>query len=167
MLDVGHLIELARDLANPPTPGAPKQVVLRRAVSTAYYAVFHSLSGHVATTFAPKKLWQSQVLFYRAIDHGKAKERCKKLGQNPLPPIEKIFFDFETFDKEIRAFANTFVSLQELRHRADYDPNYKVGKARAQQHVENAVQAIQNLDAAEDSQRHQFLAYIVCGLRNP
>ncbi|HWD28358.1 MAG TPA: hypothetical protein VG387_14410 [Rhizomicrobium sp.] len=165
MLDVQHLLDLASKLANPGGAGAPRQVILRRAVSTAYYAVFHALCSDAAVTFVNAGVWKSRVLFYRAFDHGKTKDRCKKLGQNPLPNAERQFFLFESFGAEIRALSNTFVLLQELRHSCDYDPDFKITKSEAQQAALDAKSAIANLATADPQEKNQFLAYLLFGMR--
>ncbi len=166
MLDTDHLVDLAQTEASTRAGGgAPRQIALRRAASTAYYAVFHSLARHIAETFVAAAIWKSRVLFYRAIDHGKAKARCKKLGQSPLPQDERDFFGISAFSIELRTFANNFVALQDLRHRCDYDPEFKILKAEAQQSVSDARDAIAGIDAATADERNQFLAYILFGMR--
>ncbi|MEJ0026899.1 MAG: hypothetical protein WDN01_12805 [Rhizomicrobium sp.] len=166
MLDADHLIELAQTLVNARGVGAPRQVVLRRAVSTAYYAVFHVPCGTIAETFVSAGVWKSRVLFYRSLDHGKTKDRCKKLGQKPLPNKEKIFFEAQAFGQELRDFANTFVQLQELRHQSDYDPDYRLTKALAQQCIDDASKAMADLNSAGDQERNKFLAYILFDIRS-
>jgi hypothetical protein len=42
VIDPDHLLKQAQRLARPPRPGAPRQADLRRAVSSAYYAIFHA-----------------------------------------------------------------------------------------------------------------------------
>jgi len=165
MLDPQQLLDLAREQADSPGAGAPRQVVLRRAVSTAYYAVFHMLCGAMAEIFVPANLPKSRALFYRSPDHKKTKERCKRLGQNPLHSEERSFFGFAAFSSELRTFANTFVLLQELRHRCDYDPEYKLSKAQAQQAVDDATQAIGSFAAANSDEKNQFLAYLLFAVR--
>jgi len=166
MVDVDHLLELAKDLADPPGAGAPRQVVLRRAVSTAYYALFHALCGHAAGTFVAQNVPKARTLFYRSLEHGKCKERCKKLGQNPLQTKEKAFFARGAFGAPLRTVANSFVELQEWRHNCDYDPDYKIAKVEALQAVDEARNAIAELKAANAVERSQFLAYLLLGLRN-
>jgi uncharacterized protein (UPF0332 family) len=165
MSDPGHLLELAAQLANSPGAGAPKQAVLRRSASTAYYAVFHALSWNIAVTFVPANVWKARALFYRSLEHGKTKDRCKKLGQNPLPAKEKAFFATQSFGVELRSFANSFVQLQEIRHRSDYDLEYKLTKAQAQQAVDDATQAIASLNNANADERSKFLAYLLFDIR--
>jgi uncharacterized protein (UPF0332 family) len=165
-----HLLVLAEREARPATSGQPRNTELKRAVSTAYYAVFHSLLWAIAETFVPAKLslWKSRVLFYRALDHRKARDRCKRLGQKPLQSEEVGFFKFKSFSDELRLFANHFVRLQELRHRCDYDPEFKISKGEAQQAIQDARVAISSLHrSASRDERSLFLAYLLFGIRSP
>jgi hypothetical protein len=96
------------------------EAALRRAISTAYYGLFHAvcrlcaetlvgghgLSGGYRETFTP---------MYRSVEHDTAKkffDKCRKQskdGSTPLGPT-------------VRRFAEVFVKLQEERHVADYSP---------------------------------------------
>jgi hypothetical protein len=165
MLNADHLIDLAEIESNPDGAGAPRQVVLRRAASTAYYATFHALLGQVAEAFVPATQWKSRVLFYRALEHRKTRDRCKRAGQSPLPKEEFDFFGTQGFAPEVRSFANGFVRLHELRNRCDYDPDFRIVKDQAQQAVEAARQAISDLRATSPADRVPFLSYLLFGIR--
>ncbi len=165
MIVPDQLVELAEAEINAPVPGAPRQTVLCRAVSSAYYALFHRLSALTSGTFVPASAPKARAMFYRALDHRRTYERCRKLGQNPLPRDEKNFFGIDGFCSELCDFANEFVRLQELRHSADYDGDFKISKALAQEAVDSARQAISKLEAANDGERVLFLAYLLFGLR--
>ena len=87
--------------------------MLKRAVSTAYYAMFHALCESNAdallggsSTGDDLALW---VQTYRALDHGQAKNRLLAYRQQTTPT-------------EIRDFASAFGELQERRLAADYNP---------------------------------------------
>jgi uncharacterized protein (UPF0332 family) len=121
-------------------PGKTSQARLRRALSTAYYAVFHALcefaaTGLVAgnTSGAPRRA-RAQV--YRALDHKKAKERLKALFQNGRFRAELRFPD------DVEAFAVAFENLQEERHRADYDPLARFGRGEVRLLIQEAETAI-------------------------
>ncbi|MCW5557855.1 MAG: hypothetical protein KIT22_08490 [Verrucomicrobiae bacterium] len=47
-INPSHLLDQADRLASLPAAGAPKQADLRRAISNAYYAVFHATMAVVA-----------------------------------------------------------------------------------------------------------------------
>ncbi len=103
------LLEQAYDLAHK-EPTNPKQASLRRAVSTAYYALFHLLIDEAVSKWAVER--QRSVLA-RTFDHGKMKGTCDdvlktvKSGGSVLP--------------ELNTVAHNFIQLQQHRHTADYD----------------------------------------------
>jgi uncharacterized protein (UPF0332 family) len=146
--------------------GAPRQAVLGRSISTAYYAVFHELLGQVSQTFVGSRDRKAWSLFYRSLDHAQSKNRCKRIGRPTLDDAEAKFFGIPSFGNELRIFANLFVQLQEQRHRCDYDPEFKVTKAQAQEWVDAAGQAIQALRQIERVERIRFLSYMLFGLRS-
>ena len=81
---------------------------LRRAVSTAYYVVFHCLAGAAANLLVGRSRGSAWHRVYLALEHGKAKSAC---GHKQA---------MKRFQPEIQYFADTFVILQDARHRADY-----------------------------------------------
>lgn len=168
-MNADHLLELAEREVNRAKSGPPRGTELKRSVSTAYYALFHSLLWTVADGFVPAKptLWKSRVLFYRALEHGRTRERCKRLGGNPLPKEEALFFKVVSFSEELRFFANQFVRLQELRHKCDYDPEFRLSKGEAQQALQDVKKAIASLKAAVPDDRTLFLSYLLFGIRSP
>lgn len=165
MINPDHLLDAAKLLVATVGRGAPRQADLRRAASTAYYAVFHALAGKLAETFVPATQPKSRALFYRALNHGTARDRCKKLAKAPLDRTERQFFEFDEFEARLREFANTFTALQELRHQCDYDPDYRISQRQARDAVLDAGLAIEMLNTADPEQTNQFLAYLLFGLR--
>jgi hypothetical protein len=165
MINVEHLLDLADEESAISGAGAPRQANLRRAISTAYYAAFHELLGNIAETFVPAAHQKSRAIFLRALDHSKARERCKKLGQNPLPNDKRMFFGWTQFPVQIRLFATEFVNLQEMRHQADYDPEIKFSAQEARDTVDSARKAIVNLRNAPTEYVTPFLSYVLLGLR--
>jgi hypothetical protein len=68
------LLEVADHLARR-DPGRPKQVSLRRAIATAYYAVFHALAFLCANTLVGwSQSWRAVTPIYRSLDHGSARK---------------------------------------------------------------------------------------------
>ena len=112
-----HLIEAARLLAgDSPTQqrqGRPRQAMLKRAISTAYYAMFHALCNSNANLIAGQPTdTQSRDAWtrtYRGLDHRPAKDRLA--GARRL------------MDPAVQQFAIAFGLLQEQRLMADYDPH--------------------------------------------
>ena len=111
-----HLIEAARLLAGAidALPGRPRQIMLGKAISVAYYAMFHALCSSNAETLigaSPPAGGLAWSRTYRALDHGAANNRMTQ-HIAILPPA-------------IQTFARAFRDLQETRHIADYDPDAK------------------------------------------
>ena len=93
------LIETARGLTEL-SPRRPSQANLRRALSTAYYAVFHSLAGVIADILMGKGRNEAWHQVYRALEHGSARNACRNM--------EVV----RGFPPEIQDFADRFVVLQ-------------------------------------------------------
>ena len=137
------------------SPKRPKQANLRRAVSTAYYAVFHTMCWSNANTLAgsgtarPQKAW---LQAYRAVDHGQAKSRCKDAPSKSFP-------------QSIQAFAESFVTLQENRHRADYSPDQHFTKREAALFVQLARSAVAAMSISNVIDRRAFALHILLPYR--
>ena len=120
------LIALAEQLATMDR-GKPKQAHLRRAVSTAYYALFHLLveeSCRVQMGSASSQKAYRHSLG-RAFVHTVMKDACRSYAGGTLPSTiakglpqsSKMY----AVPKPIQLIASRFVDLQESRHAADYD----------------------------------------------
>jgi uncharacterized protein (UPF0332 family) len=105
------LLEQAYHLANLES-GDPKQASLRRAVSTAYYALFHLLIDEAVGHWGVPR---HRSILARTFDHGKMKgisdDRIRSFYSSGQPPS----------GAELKNVAQAFVQLQEQRHAADYD----------------------------------------------
>jgi hypothetical protein len=136
--------------------GKPKQANLRRSVSAAYYAVYHALCFSNAivgsTAKRPEAAW---LQVYRATDHGKAKTRCRS-----VPMM--------TFPMDIKNFANVFISLQEQRHIADYNPESSshFSKREVLALIGAARAAVDAIARAPLSDRLAFAVHILFEKRN-
>ena len=139
----------------------PSQAALRRAISTTYYALFHTLARTGADMLIgetkssrSKHAWR-QV--YRALEHGKAKEDCRN---------KKIV---DRFPVRIRNFCDAFVSMQGLRHKADYDPyadsRKPLTKTFVKYNIDFAEQIIKNFNAVNKKDRRAFSAYVLFKVR--
>ncbi|MBC6428578.1 MAG: hypothetical protein GDA55_05055 [Cellvibrionales bacterium] len=99
-----NFLTAARRLADSEGPGRPRQVDLRRAVSTTYYALFHTVCRSAADLLIganpasrSNPAWRQM---YRAINHGPAKIACSR---------QKI----KEFPQSIQGFAAAFVDAQD------------------------------------------------------
>ena len=131
----------------------PSQANLRRAVSSAYYALFHCLARSGTDLLVggagaerSKPAWR-QV--YRALDHGTAKAAC---GDGRL---------LSRFPKPIEDFGNVFLTLQKKRHSADYDPFVRLTRSDVLQDIATAEQAIRGFSAAALKDRRAFCTLVL------
>ena len=143
------LIETARRLAQSPA-AEPTQTDLRRALSTAYYALFHCLSASAADLLTGDGVrgpeWH-QV--YRALEHGKAKRACRQ--QQAL----------RAFPSEIHSFAETFVELQGVRHEADYALEGEYLRPNVLAIINTAEDAINEFGQADIRHRRGFAVHVL------
>ena len=106
------LIASSRALVTPiPPDGQPTDEALRRAISTAYYAMFHALAASnadciIGTSNDPlsRHAWDR---VYRGLEHGTSRAQLRE-GRRLFSP-------------DTRWFGDTFGRLQEIRQKADYD----------------------------------------------
>ena len=142
------LIETARGLTEL-SPRRPSQANLRRALSTAYYAVFHSLAATVADALTGKRRGEAWHQTYRALEHGSAKRACQNVqAMREFPP-------------EIQGFAEVFGILQSARQRADYALDGRYDKAGVLVEIGRAEKAIAWLEAADLHHRRRFAAHVL------
>lgn len=146
------LIASARKLVGKGRQGSPRQSDLKRALSTAYYAMFHALCRNCADSFIgtassasrAQNAWRQA---YRAVDHGRAKRQCKNktvMGRFPA---------------EIQDFANQFVDAQERRHEADYDPFSRFTRHDVLTAIAAANTAIGKLKSSNIKDRRAFAVW--------
>ena len=152
------LIATARLLAEHPRRGRPPEANLRRAVSTAYYALFHCLATNCADMVvggpSAKRIQESWRQVYRALDHGPAKRRCG--DRNAV----------SAFATEIRQFAQIFIQMQDLRHSADYDPDSDVPtRDEVIKYINDAENAVRHFSSSPIADRRAFAVHVLMGSR--
>jgi hypothetical protein len=85
---------------------------------------------------------------YRSFEHGFAKNACGMVRNL-------------SFSDDIVSCADSFISLQEYRHKADYDPYYTVTRPQAFAFIEQAKQAIEALEKAKHKDRTAFAVQLL------
>ena len=133
------------------SPSRPKQSDLRRAISTAYYALFHALAEDCANLIVGSGKNASDAAWaqaYRALEHGFAKNACSLIRTLGFPD-------------EICLCGAIFIRLQELRHAADYDPAYLVFRADVINAVDLAALAIAKLKSCNRKDRRAFAVQLL------
>lgn len=161
-LNPDHLFEQAEKLVEPPAAGAPRQVDVRRAISAAYYAVFHALLTAAADQFVgkTKRNTVEYALVYRSISHGWLKTVCDALkGPQARRPVA-AYSPAGGFGVDIQALAVAVIDLQEKRHAADYDPIARVRTADALLAVRVGRSALVRFRRAPAANRQRFLALL-------
>ena len=150
-MDPAHLIDTARKLLDS-RAGRPRQADLKRAISTAYYAMFHALCRNSADCLVgktgAKKSRRAWRQMYRSTEHGFARAQCEN---NQV---------MERFPDEIQEFAAKFIELQKMRHEADYDPDSQYWLADAQTWIDAAEFYIARLNKAQMRDRCAFAVWV-------
>ena len=153
-MDPHALIETARRLAE--SSGAqPTQADLRRAVSTAYYALFHCLAGTGADLLAGSSESPEWHQVYRALEHGKARSACQQQAV------------MRTFTEEVRTFGDTFIGLQKVRQQADYAHGGEYSKPDVLDTVNTVQEVISEFEQADVRQRRGFAVHVLFRRRQP
>ena len=98
-------------------PDEPKQVDLRRAVSAAYYGLFHLLTTEAAQNW---KHQNQRARFARMFDHGPMKTCSSRVSSRPLP----VSPDEIPIATNLKLVADSFIKLQQDPHTADYDNSH-------------------------------------------
>lgn len=127
-----HLLAQAEQLSGGGT-GRPRQSDLRRAVSTAYYALFHLLTQSGAAVVhrsAPLR-----ALLARHFEHRDMKNASRGFAEGKLPAILQ---SITAIPADLSTVAKTFIELQDARHLADYDTSREASFSR--QDVEEVLE---------------------------
>jgi uncharacterized protein (UPF0332 family) len=163
ILNPEHLFEQAEKLIAPSPAGAPRQVDLRRAISGAYYGIFHATLIAAADHFVgmTKRSSTEYALVYRSINHGSLRNLCSQVMKPNLPANLLPYGPRNAFGPDIRAFAAAVVELQEKRHSADYDPLIRVKSSDALLAVSVARSAAARFKRASARRRNAFLTFLL------
>lgn len=131
----------------------PSQAVLRRAVSTVYYALFRNLAKNSADllTSATKKsrskyAWQ-QV--YQGLNHGPVRKACEQKAT------------MERFPESIQKFGKLFTEMQQARNKADYNPYSKFSKSIVEDYIDRTEEIIKNFNKETAKDRNAFCVYVL------
>ena len=155
-MDPDRLIHIAGHLAGGgagPRRGRPNQTDLRRAVSAAYYALFHTLAATCSDQLAgPGRSSSVQAAWrqtYRALEHGHARNQItRKSALQRFPP-------------DIVDFADHFKVMQDLRQAADYDPDASFDRRQVAQLVEETQRRSRRFKAAPRAEQRAFGLYVL------
>ncbi len=128
----------------------PDEVIARRALSSAYYGLFHRLTTAGA---APFVLGGDALRFQaaRAFNHAAMRKVCDayvRSPERPFPPsLEQL--NPSKPDPRLIGVARAFARLQEGRYAADYDLSAAIQTADAARLVGLAETALADFDAIQ------------------
>jgi len=162
ILNPDHLFEQADKLITPQT-GRPRQVDIRRAISAAYYAIFHGAITAAADQFVgmTNRDESRYGLLYRSVDHKWLRELCKEVQKSTPSSNFRPYTPPGGFGADIAAFAAAVVALQVKRHTADYDVTVRMNRSDAVLAIAEARAALGRFDRASQQQRLAFLSLLL------
>lgn len=162
MIDHHQLLAVADELATPQGRGAPKQVRLRRAVSSAYYALFHFFLSSAADLLVGRSERDTPRyrIMYRSFEHAEMRNVCEEITKTPMRAAYIKALDREFFGTHIRTCAAAFVELQARRHEADYDPAKRIALLDAKAALTSARAAIAAFNAAPVEEQNLLLTIL-------
>jgi uncharacterized protein (UPF0332 family) len=143
-----------------------RQASLRRAVSTAYYALFHLLVSEATLSWNQVEQRSSVG---RLFEHGTMKSASEKQAaeltrhfkMNPQDSSEL------TIARNLFKVANTFVRAQQDRHEADYDTSVEWEASEVLDQVDSVSQAFESWKAIREKPEAQayLLSLMIHGKR--
>ena len=123
----------------------PKQSSLRRAASTAYYALFHLLIADFVLNWKTK---DQRVRLGRMFDHSRMRNASFKPASSSPTPVEA----------DLMKVINAFGLLQDDRHSADYDVAKEWTRADAINSLTIAVDAFKAWSLFEKKRSHGIIS---------
>ena len=163
VLNPDHLLEQADRLTAPPGGGAPRQADLRRAISSAYYGIFHAVLTEAADAFVGRTQRHTPryALVYRSIDHRSLRGVCEDVVKPTIPAKYLKYVPRGGFGRDLIILATAVTELQEKRHAADYDPLFRVRMSDAVLAVATARTALSRFRNAKPTPRKAFVSLVV------
>ena len=166
MLEPGELLATARFLSGSASSPAPTDAHLRRAVSSAYYALFHTVLRAAAERFmgqVPQAPGYS--LLYRSFDHQHMSRMCEELQRSTLRTKYRAALHCNAVSKDMQEFADAFPRLQSARHDADYDPVASFLPTDVAAAIVAAEFAIDAFNRAPPAEQADVFALLMVGAR--
>lgn len=133
--------------------GRPNGAFLRRAVSDSYYALFHALAAACADQLVGVNQRKSPpwCRLYRSLDHSKLKADFETILRHEIGLLPLI--------------ARIFITLQQERHGADYDPIWSKKRIDVSALIDKAEAALLALEQLADDDLLQLSSTLVARTR--
>lgn len=130
-----ELLSAARSLLDKPQGrrGKLSRARTRRAISTAYYALFNFLIEEVGLQIVGTRneLTTRKRILARSLTHAGMKVAAERVREPRIVDGFERYFGVSVAPLFARDLARTFVDAQSKRHNADYDLNEPVAEAEA------------------------------------
>jgi uncharacterized protein (UPF0332 family) len=133
------------------------QADLRRAISAAYYGLFHFVLTEAADMVVGSADRSSArySLVYRSVDHSRLRQLSAQLTNPQNLPLAPGGFGTAA------DFARVAGNLHELRNRADYDPSAEYTADEATTAISDARKAIAWFQQGTEKQQQAFLTLLL------
>jgi len=142
---VADLLEIADGLAQQSGRPNLRQAAIRKAVSTAYYAVFHALCTICSDGLVRWSRTELVAKTYRALDHGTARKRLSALASQPGASAD------------LKRICVTFGELQDKRNDADYERSRSLfNKNEALTEIRKARETVELLGRFDEDARRRL-----------
>lgn len=162
-----ELLALARNLSTGSGGSQPNDSELRRAVSTAYYALFHKVVRTAASRFMGPGQENSAgfSILYRCFQHRVIKTVCEEIQVPTLKQKYQTSLRRTSVSQDMKDFPVIFAALQEARHLADYDPAIRFLPSDVTSWIDGAEVAMNAFDRATVDEKTDILALMMVGAR--
>jgi uncharacterized protein (UPF0332 family) len=142
---VGDLLELAVLLAAQRGRSSLVQASLRRAVSTAYYALFHALCTICSDGLVRWSRTELVDRTYRSLDHGTARRKLSALATRAAK------------GDVVKRVSIVFAELQDSRNDADYErPRVLFTRSAVAAEIAKAQEAVDLLGSLSEGERRSL-----------
>jgi uncharacterized protein (UPF0332 family) len=141
-------------------PRKPRQASLRRAVSTAYYALFHLLISEASAMLVANA--SLRLLVSRTFTHAEMRNASRSFAGGTLPRKFDSVTGGATVPPPLQAVATTLVELQEARHEADYNLQKRFTRREARRLVDRTAQDFRDWQSVrKDDYARLYLACLL------
>lgn len=131
-------------------PADVSDALIRRAVSTAYYALFHEICFLIATRLVPHGVSHVRgelgVRAYRTLDHQRAVKTAERLVKHAAQASSGRSADGNPqplVPEELVQFCDVFLTLHKAREHADYNPSEQLGRFDAEIMIQQAERVLE------------------------
>jgi hypothetical protein len=132
-------------------------------MSTAYYALFHAAAAQAVDELVGSSYRQEPrySLVYRSVAHKALRRLCEDIAKSSLPRRYSKFEPEGGFGEDLKFFATTLVTLQNVRHLADYDPLFRATRSNAADMVKRSRDALVRFRQADENLKRDFLTLLI------